>query len=121
MTKQQHNDTNHIFLRSFFAQLPFLVVICLSCFFVQAQSLIAVRSSVGNHMVSNFSSSTSMYKAQQTVGQSIISTMMSVGPYSLVQGFIQPLNSEGGLVQMKTATEHLRLPMMTGLRLRHQI
>ena len=95
MTKQQHNDTNHIFLRSFFAQLPFLVVLCFSCFFTQAQSFIIVRSAVGHHMGSNLTASTSMYRAQQTVGQSIGSTMMNVGPYSVIQGFIQPLESEG--------------------------
>ena len=94
MTKQQHSDTNHIFLRSFFAQLPFLVVLCFSCFFTQAQSFIVVRSAVGHHMGSNLTASTSMYRAQQTVGQSIGSTMMNVGPYSVIQGFIQPLDTE---------------------------
>lgn len=95
MTKQQQSDTNHVFLRSFFAHLIFLVVICFSCFFTQAQSFVIVRSSVGHHMGSNLTASTSMYKAQQTVGQAIASTMISAGPYTVVQGFIQPLNPEG--------------------------
>ena len=72
MTKQQHSDTNHIFLRSFFARLSFWVVICFSCFFTQAQSFIVVRSSMGHHMETNLTASTSMYKAQQTVAQSSI-------------------------------------------------
>ena len=97
MTKQQQSDTNHIFLRSFFAQLPFLVVLFFSCFFTQAQSFIVVRSSVGHHMGSNLTASTSMYRAQQTVGQSIASTMINAGPYTLIQGFIQPLDPEGSL------------------------
>lgn len=95
MTKQQHNDTNHIFSRSFFARLSFWVVICFSCIFVQAQSFYVVRSSVGHHMGSNFAASTSMYKAHQTVGQSIASTTINAGAYVVVQGFIQPLESEG--------------------------
>ena len=94
MTKQQHNDTNHIFLRSFFARLSFWVVICFSCFFTQAQSFIVVRSSLGHHMGSNFSTSTIMYRSQHTVGQSIASTMINAGSYAVIQGFIQPLNPE---------------------------
>lgn len=97
MTKQQHSGTNHIFLRSFFAQLPFLVVLCFSCFFTQAQSFIIVRSSVGHHMGSNLTASTSMYRAQQTVGQSTASTTINAGPYPVIQGFIQPLSPEGSL------------------------
>lgn len=46
-------------------------------------------------MGSNLTASTSMYRAQQIVGQSVASTMMNVGPYSVIQGFIQPLESEG--------------------------
>ena len=72
-------------------------MICFSCFFTQAQSFIVVRSSVGHHMGSSFSASTSMYRAQQTVGQSIASTTINAGSYAVIQGFIQPLNSDGRL------------------------
>ena len=94
MTNQQHIDTNRIFLRSFFAHLSFWVVICFSCFFTQAQSYIVVRSSIGHHMGSNLTASTSMYRAQQTVGQSIASTMINADSYAVIQGFIQPLDTE---------------------------
>ena len=94
MTNQQHIDINRIFIRSFFAHLSLWIVICFSCFFTQAQSYIVVRSSIGHHMGSNLTASTSMYRAQQTVGQSIVSTIINAGPYAVVQGFIQPLNPE---------------------------
>jgi hypothetical protein len=95
MTKQQqHSDTNHIFLRSFFAHLSFCVVICFSCFFTQAQSFIVVRSSVGHHLGSNLTASTGMYRSQHVVGQSIASTIINAGSYAVIQGFIQPLNPE---------------------------
>lgn len=98
MITQQHHDTNRIFFRSFFARLPFWVVLCFSCFFVQAQSFYVVRTSVGHHMGSGFSAGSGMYKAHQVVGQSVASPMISVGPYSMVQGFVQPLYSDGNLI-----------------------
>jgi len=71
MTNQKHIDTNRIFIR-FFTHLSLWIVICFSCFFTQAQSFIVVRSSMGHHMETNLTASTSMYKAQQTVAQSSI-------------------------------------------------
>ena len=45
-------------------------------------------------MGTDLTASTNVYRAQQTVGQSMASTMINAGPYTLIQGFIQLLDPE---------------------------
>ena len=95
MTSQKF--TNHSIFKSFFAHhfIAFWLFIVACSFSAHAQSFTIVRSSIGPHLGSSFQTSNSLqYNSQYIVGQTIASTSINAGGYSITQGFVQPMMME---------------------------
>ena len=95
--KSQEFNNHSFFTNSFAHHLVALWLFIFACSFsVHAQSYTIARSSIGHHLGSSFQSNNSLqYNSQYIVGQTIASTSATIGGYTITQGFVQPLPTEG--------------------------